>query len=482
MTTRCSRYILTRTPLQTTKATQLVWLRSDLRVHDNAALASAMAAGPTIACFVLSAKQWRDHDVGNARIAFLLRTLKELSADLAKLRVPLKILRAPLFADVPRVLARFVKKHAIAGVHFSAEYPLNERKRDSKTTRELEALGCMVSVFESTVIRSPGTVLTGNNEPYTVFSPFKRRWLAELGSGLDEVALPSAQKSTGIDADAIPGSVDGASAALFAELWPGGERVALARMTAFCTEAVADYHAARDLPALPGTSSLSPYLSVGALSPRRCFSAAGVAGAADYAALDEGPANWLSELIWREFYRHVIAQFPHVSQLLPFKRAMAPVPWRYDTKDFSAWCTGNTGYPIVDAAQRQLLATGWMHNRLRMITAMFLTKHLLIDWRWGERHFMQHLVDGDFASNNGGWQWSASTGTDAAPYFRIFNPITQAKRFDGEGQFIKHYVPELAGLSGKALLEPWTVTGHDYPPLIVDHKFARERALAAFKI
>jgi len=463
------------------KTPQLLWLRSDLRVHDNAALASAMAAGPTIACFVLSPKQWRGHDVGDARIAFLLRTLTGLSADLAKLRVPLKLLRAPTFDNVPGVLARFAKKYQIQGVHFNAEYPLNERKRDSKTTRALEALGCNVKVFESSVVRSPGTVLTGNSEPYTVFTPFKRRWLAELGSGLEEAPTPRAQKALGIDADAIPAKLDGANIGMLADLWPGGEQAALARMTAFCIDGVADYKEARDLPALPGTSSLSAYLSVGALSPRRCFAAAGVRNASDYAALDDGPSTWLSELIWREFYRHVIAQFPHVSQLRPFKRGMAPVPWRHAEADFAAWCSGNTGYPIVDAAQRQLLATGWMHNRLRMITAMFLTKHLLIHWRWGERHFMQHLVDGDFAANNGGWQWSASTGTDAAPYFRIFNPITQAKRFDGQGEFIKQYVPELENLSGKALLEPWSISGHTYPPPIVDHKFARERALAAFK-
>ena len=461
--------------------TQLVWLRSDLRIHDNAALASAMEAGPTVACFVLSAKQWRQHDVGDARIAFILRTLNELSTDLAKLNVPLKILQAPLFLDVPAVLGRFVKKQHITGIHFNAEYPLNERKRDSRVTLALEALGCSVSVFESSVVRSPGTVLTGSDEPYTVFTPFKRRWLANLGGALAETPTPSAQKPPGLAADALPRKIDGVDASLFADLWPGGENTALQRMTSFCTAAIGDYHKARDMPVLPGTSSLSPYLSVGALSPRRCFAAAGVVDAAGYAGLDDGPATWLSELIWREFYRHVIAQFPHVSQLQPFKRNMRPVAWRHDRADFEAWCTGNTGYPVVDAAQRQLLATGWMHNRLRMITAMFLTKHLLIDWRWGEQYFMQHLVDGDFASNNGGWQWSASTGTDSAPYFRIFNPITQAKRFDAQGEFIKHYVPEIGALSGKALLEPWTVAGHDYAPPIVDHKFARERALAAFK-
>lgn len=461
--------------------TQLVWLRSDLRIHDNMALASAMAAGPTVACFVLSPLQWRKHDVGDVRIAFLHRTLRELARDLAELRVPLKLVVAEQFSDVPAALVALIKQIAAAGLHFNAEYPLNERKRDSRVIRAAEQLGCAVHSFDGSVVRVPGSVLTASGDPYTVFTPFKRRWLAELGGALAQTPTPQAQRSPGIQSDAVPQQIDGVDSMLHAQLWPGGEQVALQRLTAFCKGAVMDYHGQRDLPAQPGTSSLSPYLSLGALSPRRCFAAAGVSSAADYAALDEGPAVWLSEVIWREFYRHVIAQFPHVSQHQPFKRKMKPVAWRHDETDFAAWCRGETGYPIVDAAQRQLLATGWMHNRLRMISAMFLTKHLLIDWRWGEAHFMRELVDGDFASNNGGWQWSASTGTDAAPYFRIFNPITQAKRFDGAGEFIHAWVPELRGLTGKALLEPWNVAGHDYPTPIVDHRFARERALAAFK-
>jgi len=465
-------------------STQLVWFRSDLRIHDNPALAAALAAGPTVACFVMSAQQWRRHDVGDARLAFLLRTLSALHDDLARLHVPLKILDAADFSAVPRALEELVSSLGVSGAHFNAEYPLNERKRDSRVLRALESAGCAVQMYDGSLVMTPGSVLTGSGEPYTVFTPFKRRWLAELGNALHETPAPKtnkAQKALAVTADPVPLAIDGVDASGFAELWPGGEKAALKRLTSFCKEGISRYKDCRDLPALPGTSVLSPYLSVGALSVRRCFAAAGVSEAADYARLDDGPAVWLSELVWREFYRHVIAQFPHVSQHLPFKRDMKKVPWRHDQKDFDAWCQGQTGYPLVDAAQRQLLATGWMHNRLRMVSAMFLTKHLLIDWRWGEAHFMHHLVDGDFAANNGGWQWSSSTGTDSAPYFRIFNPITQAKRFDPEGTFVQRYIPELGELSGKALLEPWKVSGHDYAAPVVDHKFARERALAAFK-
>ena len=466
---------------------QLLWLRSDLRVHDNDALVSAMAAGSTVACFAICDVQWRQHDVGDARLAFLLRSLVAVREEMMALNVPLKVVHVSRFSDVPKALLQLAQSINASGLHFNAEYPLNERKRDSSVTRRFEEAGLAVHSFDGSVIAPPGSVLTGSNEPYTVFTPFKKRWLARVSEsregfrGLRPLRIPKKQPLSKVVADELPLEIDGVGPSLHSERFPGGEKIALKRLVAFCKAKIMSYHEQRDLPALPGTSSLSPYLSVGALSPRRCFAAAGVGDVSDYALIEDGPATWLSEVIWREFYRHVIAQFPHVSQHQPFKQHMKAIGWRRDEKDFTAWCQGLTGYPIVDAAQRQLRSTGWMHNRLRMISAMFLTKHLLIDWRWGEAHFMRELVDGDFASNNGGWQWSASTGTDAAPYFRIFNPITQAKRFDGAGEFIHAWVPELRGLSGKALLEPWTVAGHDYPPPIVDHKFARERALAAFK-
>ena len=192
--------------------------------------------------------------------------------------------------------------------------------------------------------------------------------------------------------------------------------------------------------------------------------------------------GWINELVWREFYRHVIAAFPHVSRGEAFRRETDAIRWRHAPEEFEAWQNGLTGYPFVDAAMRQLRDTGWMHNRLRMVTAMFLSKHLLIDWREGERHFMNNLVDGDFASNNGGWQWSASTGTDAAPYFRIFNPAAQGKKFDPGGVFTRRLVPELADVPDRYLFEPHASgLALDYPQPIVEHRFARERALAAFR-
>jgi deoxyribodipyrimidine photo-lyase len=195
----------------------------------------------------------------------------------------------------------------------------------------------------------------------------------------------------------------------------------------------------------------------------------------------EGPETWKNELLWREFYRHIVHHAPHVSMKKAFRQELDNIPWRHNQNEFKQWCEGNTGIPIIDAAMRQLLETGWMHNRLRMITAMFLSKHLLIDWRWGEKWFMTHLIDGDFSANNGGWQWSASTGTDAAPYFRIFNPVTQSRRFDESGNFIRRFVKELSSLESKSVHDPGLLKPESYPVPLVDLKFGRERALAAFK-
>jgi len=467
---------------------QLVWFRNDLRVRDNPALVAAMSAGPTVACFALAIDQWREHDVGDARIAFILRTLRELAVELDAIGVPLRLLEAPRFTDAPGAIASLVKQIGASRVLFNAEYPLNERKRDSHVELALRALGdedgeCVeIHVFDGSIVRKPGSVLTATQTPYTVYSPFCKRWLGGIDAHLGMLPVPQSQTALGGGSDTVPLTLGGVSEALFADEWPGGEHAALARLEEFCACAVIEYAANRDLPIEPGTSSLSPYLSIGALSPHRCFDALGITSEAEFWAAEEGCQVWARELIWREFYRHLTALFPHISQGQNFKRSMRDIPWRDDQADFAAWCDGQTGYPLVDAAMRQLNSTGWMHNRLRMVSAMFLTKHLLIDWRWGEKYFMQQLIDGDFAANNGGWQWSASTGSDAAPYFRIFNPITQAKKFDSQGHFIQRYVPELRGLAAKAVFEPWKVDGHDYVAPIVEHRFARQRALDAFAV
>ena len=267
----------------------------------------------------------------------------------------------------------------------------------------------------------------------------------------------------------------------------GGERKARAILAEFVDGPIETYADARNFPAVPGTAHISPHLRAGTVGIRTCVHAAIEARRGKRGTAATGCETWLSELIWRDFYQQILANFPRVSTG-PFDERAEALRYRESESDWQAWCAGRTGYPIVDAAMRQLNTYGWMHNRLRMIVASFLTKDLLLDYRLGERYFEQHLADGDKAANNGGWQWSASTGTDAAPYFRVFNPILQSQKFDPDGTFIKTLVPELGKLSGAALHAPWTLSpleaaasgfrlGVDYPVPIVDHAEARVRAL-----
>ena len=290
-----------------------------------------------------------------------------------------------------------------------------------------------------------------------------------------------------IERDAIPQSVKGFTPPTesLRALWPAGEGHAQQRLAHFANEQIHYYKDERDLPAVPGTSQISAYLAAGVISPRQCLHAALQNNHGEFESGSPGVFTWVTELLWREFYKHILVGYPRVSRHRAFRLETEFLPWRDAPEELAAWKEGRTGIPIIDAAIRQLLETGWMHNRLRMVVAMFLTKNLLIDWREGERFFMQHLIDGDLAANNGGWQWSSSTGTDSVPYFRIFNPLSQSERFDPEGRFIKHWLPELADLNKKEIHNPSIAGGlfgiANYPRPMVDLKKSRERALTAFK-
>jgi deoxyribodipyrimidine photo-lyase len=294
-----------------------------------------------------------------------------------------------------------------------------------------------------------------------------------------QIHFPFAQKVDSVSDDELLGLesalfLDEGFRVRLSENWPSGEDHAHARMEDFVKHKSQHYHQHRDFPDKDAGSQLSPYLAIGCLSTRQCLQAAlnengGI--------IDDGPSGlstWINELIWREFYSHLLADNEALCRFKPFRAETDYLPWRHDEKDFEAWKLGQTGFPIVDAAMRQLNQTGWMHNRLRMIVAMFLTKHLFIDWRWGEAYFMSKLIDGDFASNNGGWQWSASTGVDAVPYFRIFNPTRQSQRFDPQGDFIRRYVPELSHLNAKDIHQPNAdqALSSGYVLPLVDHKQA----------
>jgi deoxyribodipyrimidine photo-lyase len=269
-------------------------------------------------------------------------------------------------------------------------------------------------------------------------------------------------------------------------LWPAGEKVAKRHLQHFIQHTLFSYDQTRDYPAIEGTSRLSPYLATGMISPRQCFLAALAANQGELTTGNKGALTWMSELIWREFYKHILVAYPRVSMHLPYRLETKKIDWRYNEKQWLAWQHGNTGYPIVDAAMRQLNTTGWMHNRLRMIVAMFFTKNLFFDWRLGEQYFIEHLIDGDLAANNGGWQWCASTGTDAAPYFRVFNTVTQSERFDEKGKFIRRYCPELTSLSDDTIHDPHgraplLVQKLHYPASIVNLALSRKHAIETFK-
>ena len=332
----------------------------------------------------------------------------------------------------------------------------------------------------------PNTIKTKEGKFYSVFTPFRRVWERTVTEYLECRPKPKKQPELSVKPSKVPTKVEGFDfAACRDDLWSAGEKEAAKRLKSFASR-IANYNQHRDLAAVNGTSLISAYLAAGVISPRQCL-VAGIAANNGKVVGHEGPTTWISELAWRDFYSHIMVACPRVSMHKPFKLRTENVGWRDDSAEFEAWCEGQTGFPIVDAGMRQLKRTGWMHNRLRMVTAMFLTKNLLIDWRMGERHFMRHLIDGDLAANNGGWQWSASTGTDAVPYFRIFNPFSQSKRFDVDGKFIKMMCPELEPVPAKSLHDPKkleaAIQEHaiDYPSFVVDYPASRVRALAAFK-
>jgi len=459
-----------------------VWFRNDLRTDDNPSLSAACERGAVIGVYLCAPGQLASHGSGANRRSFLLRNLAALSHALHSLGIPLLIRTVSRFEAHPASIVRIAQAHGADVVTCNDEYPLDEQRRDSQTAVQCRDAGIVFRRFSGGVVIAPGQVLTGEGAPYTVFTPFKRRWLTLADEGLLQ-PLPAPRRQPRIDteSDPIPDVFGRSDDDRLVELWPGGETEARQRLDAFADGPMRRYQTDRDRPAIDGTSRLSPYLAVGAIAARRCIAAARSRNGGALASGDVGASTWMSELIWREFYAHVAAAFPAISRGRAFRPSADHVQWRNDPAGLRAWTEGRTGYPLVDAAMRQLAETGWMHNRLRMLTAMFLTKHLLIDWRLGERHFMDLLVDGDFAANNGGWQWSASTGTDAAPYFRIFNPVTQARKFDPDGAFVRRWVPELSGLKVAAVFEPWRFGGaKGYPEPIVEHGAARERALKAF--
>jgi len=464
--------------------TAIWWVRRDLRLTDNQALASALAhAEQVIPVFVLDPSLLDSPYVGAKRVAFLFGGLRQLDADLQARGNRLVVRHGEPLAELGALLAES------GATRIFAEEDLTPyaRRRDARVAQSLA-----LDLTGGVTVHPAGAVLKADGAPYTVFTPFSRAWkVLPLPSARDVLVAPAWLPALP-DLSSLP--IPDAPALSAAVPFVPGEAEAQRRLAAFVDAqeaAIYRYAEGRNQLDLDGTSRLSPYLRFGMVSARRAVaSALAAAGTATGAQGRKGAETWLNELIWREFFIHILYHFPQVRGS-SFRPEYDRIAWENDTGAFAAWCEGRTGYPVVDAAMRQLIETGWMHNRARMIVASFLVKDLLIDWRWGERTFMQHLVDGDPAANNGGWQWTAGTGTDAAPYFRIFNPVLQGKKHDPNGNFVRRWLPELARVPNRYLHAPWEmpkdvqheagcVIGQDYPAPIIDHAWARERTLAAY--
>ena len=460
-----------------------MWFRADLRVADNPALHAACRADEVVAIYCLAPLQWDQHDISMAQRSLISRQLYALERELDALNIPLIVLDCETFKDAKAKIVRCVSELNGDAVFFNAQYELNEERMSRDLQFDLQSQGCAVHQFHDQCLLQPGEVVTAQQTVPKVFSAFKRRYLADFYQ-LARALVPKPSPRQAIELASDLTCLEALDLATpYDELYPAGESEAFERLERFCGSHIKYYKRDRDHPARSGTSALSPYLAVGVISSAQCLYFVLESEERAIESLNEGAQTWFSELIWRDFYRHILWSRPDLCRHKPFKKETDALPWSSDEQAFTAWKEGKTGYPLVDAAMRQLKETAWMHNRLRMVVAMFLTKHLNIDWRLGEAYFMSMLVDADFASNNGGWQWSASTGVDAVPYFRIFNPIRQSERFDESGEFIRTFVPELRGISDKTIHNPRIEqrAHFAYPEVMVDHAQATANTKAMFK-
>lgn len=442
----------------------LCWLRRDLRLHDHRPLQLATAPNFKAAVvFVFDKNILKELSPDDRRLTFIYRSLQEIDKKLRQMGSRLLILIGDPTEEIPRLSAKLKIKKVFAG----EDYEPKAKKRDAEVKKKLQAIGIEFELIKDQVIFSGRQILTQSQQVYRVFTPYKKNWLSQLQASDYLEATPNLKNLRALDMESKG----------FAE-FPSLEQIGFRPVDLILTpgplagqkrlqnfaEIIFDYSQNRNFVSLEGTSMLSPHLRFGTISIREAVRLAKAAGS-------EGHKTWLNELIWREFYQMILDQFPHV-ETKAFRVKYQNIQWPGTKQHFKAWCEGRTGFPLVDAAMRLFNDTGWMHNRLRMIVASFLVKDLLVNWRWGEEYFAQHLLDFDLAANNGGWQWSASTGVDAQPYFRIFNPTLQAKRFDPEGEFIREYLPERRSESSKTIYQP--------SQAIVDHKIQSLRAIKLF--
>lgn len=469
----------------------VVLFHRDLRTEDNPALLSASETGaPVIPLYIEDNEAAGDWVIGGASRWWLHHSLVALQKSLEALGSPL-VLRAGTSVDVLKDLA---SSHDIAAIYMSRGYEPWVRSREEKVHEAFASNGVEVKRFQARLLLDPDHIRTKTGAIYKVYTPF---WRALSAKGArPPVAAPEHLKAPDAaiesdrleDWDLLPTKPDWSGG--FTPLWQPGSPGAAQRFETFLDDHLHNYDELRNRPDLPGTSRLSPHFQFGEISPAACFETVSRIHADDKKRAT-GAETFLKELVWREFSYHLLYHFPHLP-VAPFKEQFNDFPWREDEGSLKAWQRGQTGYPIVDAGMRELYATGWMHNRVRMIVGSFLTKNLLLPWQLGEAWFWDCLVDADLASNSASWQWVSGSGADAAPYFRIFNPVSQSERYDPDGDYIRRWVPELAALSKKDIHAPWEAPqlalrqagvelGVGYPQPIVDHKKTRQRALDAYE-
>ncbi len=486
----------TSTPSAPNYRLSLVWIRRDLRLHDHHALAEALRQSERVQIVFVFDRDIleRLEDKADLRVEFIWESLREIKDTLKAQGGELLIAHASALTAVP-TMAECLGAQA---VFTNEDYEPSAKRRDRLVEAELQSKGIDFHRFKDQVIFEKSEVLTALGQPFSVFTPYKNAWLKKLSSTayqdhqvdfdnqlhepspklIEQFSLPSLE---------LLGFQRSALATLKIKTGSSGGHTLLDDFNA----RIGRYAETRNFPAIKGPSYLSVHLRFGTVSIRQALRLA-LRIRDTEPGESAGASTWLSELIWRDFYFQILHHHPRVVQQA-FKPAYESIQWSKDETLINAFCNARTGYPLVDAAMVQLNETGYMHNRLRMVVASFLTKDLGLDWRWGEAYFARKLIDFDLAANNGGWQWAASTGCDAQPYFRIFNPITQSEKFDGEGKFIRRYLPQLKGLSAKSIHAPWLAApiellsagitlGKHYPWPIVDHASARESTLARYSV
>ena len=461
----------------------LFWHRNDLRTTDNVGLkASRDRSSLVIGLFCLDDHILTQDNIAPARIQYMIGCLQELQQQYQNLGGSLLIVRGKPEQIIPQVATEL----GVKAIYWNRDIEPYARERDRIVTQVLEAKNIEVQSFWDRLLHYPGEILTKSEQPYKVYTPFWRNWHQQA----KQLTIEPLDRLKTIDISIVSNAIALPTAAELGFPWDSplplqpGTTAAQKQLDYFCDRQIHEYDGQRNFPATTGTSLLSAALKFGAIGIRSIWQA--TTEALENCRSNEAKENiitWQKELAWREFYHHCLYFFPELAEGA-YREKLQNFPWENNQEHFQAWCEGKTGYPIVDAAMRQLNETGWKHNRCRMIVASFLTKDLIIDWRWGEKYFMQKLVDGDLAANNGGWQWSASSGMDPKP-LRIFNPASQAQKFDAEAAYIRQWLPEIRTLGTKELvtgkLSSYQCDRYGYPQPIVDHKIQQQKFKELYK-